>query len=1003
MRSLRLLSRLLSGLFSGLLFAFALMIFGSVEALPQQPYPLWAKANSSTCPSDILTATAFSSKSAGVVTTTGPNGGPNTAMGGFNNGNWIAFSGITFNACWNQVTIDVAAPVLNGGFQLRLDSNTGTLIGTLTLTATGSYTSYQNELTTLTPTTGVHTLYVVAATGGGGGIGNIFSVTLSSNGAQPPPPSLTGPITYWTSKQRRGDNLGDFSFTDRVNDVNAMATGAGINFIRFIMTSGAGGDCGSFDSGDNLDNYTSLNATTMAGIESVLNAIRANNQKVYLEPYALPGMHSPICSGGATTLLFSSGTNATYQPRALQFLHDLYTALLPWNDVIVGYGIVNEPQTPNENSTILNAFYTQAIATIRAVNATMPIVLEANDFAFPNQGTPGSGPGGLYDLAVQSDPYIIYSSHSYCDQFTASQLQAGIQAFLTRTGISPSYFLHGEFNASFKGSAGNAADIAAVKAYISALNTLGVHWASYAFGVEDPTGPLGPGGGYNWYSSNNSAWNQAYPPGTFTPSDTPPASPGFYLSPTGSDAVANTCQAPTSPCLTPERVRTLIEAQPANGIKTAYFRAGTYPRSNTFLLTAADNGTTWQYYPPDGYDSAVLDCGSHAANQGCNPITIDGGSNITINGLKVQNFRSWGVGLHGGVWDSAAGYAKTGGFLGTQTAAADSDVIENMIVDGGWTTDNSGWGGAGIWGFINVTNVKVLHNVVTNQYGNGIDFWSDGDGNTPTGQVNGVIDSNYVANTGIYTSDGGSIYTQQKPPTDGGNSGGTSAPGTGFTITNNYVIDYQGTNMSGTATARNCGVYLDQGSSNHVIKGNIFGPTHNATSAFNPQIYFNGSGHFNVFSGNIVDLGNSGLVIDMVYEYYPIFSGFPQDPPMNGNTYTGNIILGTFTGAQHSTALGVTGAYPFGEGGGESAVLPTVAHNDYWNYAGGTMSTSGSNGINDSSPLSVDPQISGWNYTIAPGSPVFTNAVAFPPIVGGWGPPGFVIPQTGTTPSPVLR
>jgi hypothetical protein len=53
----------------------------------------------------------------------------------------------------------------------------------------------------------------------------------------------------------------------------------------------------------------------------------------------------------------------------------------------------------------------------------------------------------------------------------------------------------------------------------------------------------------------------------------------------------------------------------------------------------------------------------------------------------------------------------------------------------------------------------------------------------------------------------------------------------------------------------------------------------------------------------------------------------------------------------------------------------------------------------DSDPTYANPDISCWAPTIAHGSPVFGSPVDFAGIKGGWGPPGFVIPKTGTPPS----
>ena len=73
------------------------------------------------------------------------------------------------------------------------------------------------------------------------------------------------------------------------------------------------------------------------------------------------------------------------------------------------------------------------------------------------------------------------------------------------------------------------------------------------------------------------------------------------------------------------------------------------PLMATLSLAAADDGETWQTYPHDAVDSAVIDGGGA---HGVNGIVINGGSNITIAGLTFQNVDVYGVGIHGGMSDS---------------------------------------------------------------------------------------------------------------------------------------------------------------------------------------------------------------------------------------------------------------------------------------------------------------------------------------------------------------
>jgi hypothetical protein len=121
---------------------------------------------------------------------------------------------------------------------------------------------------------------------------------------------------------------------------------------------------------------------------------------------------------------------------------------------------------------------------------------------------------------------------------------------------------------------------------------------------------------------------------------------------------------------------------------------------------------------------------------------------------------------------------------------------------------------------------------------------------------------------------------------------------------------------------------------------------------------------------------------------------------MEGDTFTGNIVISNFTGGLRTTVSGVTGhAYFESTPADPMGSSYTIQGNAYWNYASGGSVWSNGTVTSDSSPITKDPQLSGWTYDIAGGSAVFSSAVNFAAIVGEWGPPGYVIPQTGTAPS----
>jgi len=85
-------------------------------------------------------------------------GGKN--VGYIKNNTWISFTGHVFNQY--DTSFNVAAAGATGGtIEFRLDSSTGTLIGTATISGSTSFTDYKMFSTTITPTTGTHDLFLV--------------------------------------------------------------------------------------------------------------------------------------------------------------------------------------------------------------------------------------------------------------------------------------------------------------------------------------------------------------------------------------------------------------------------------------------------------------------------------------------------------------------------------------------------------------------------------------------------------------------------------------------------------------------------------------------------------------------------------------------------------------------------------------------------------------------------------------------------------------------------
>ncbi len=441
--------------------------------------------------------------------------------------------------------------------------------------------------------------------------------------------------------------------------------------------------------------------------------------------------------------------------------------------------------------------------------------------------------------------------------------------------------------------------------------------------------------------------------------------PAFYVSPSGNDGNAGSVSAPFK-TLTMAR-----SAMRASSTKITFVRAGIYSVSSTLALTTADDGETWQYYPSDGVNSAVLDGGNSVSG---GVIAIEGGSNITINGLKIQHFVDYGILGDGGPNTNWGTVAEDTG-----------NAVENCDV--GFNTITS-WSSAGI--SLSGPNATITNNYVHDVGSQGIASYAYYAGKSINGTV---VENNVVLRAVQRRSDGGAIYINM-------HSGIQSDY---VTVTNNYVADQGSANTWGVH-----GIYLDDDTSNATVTGNVVGPPSigtgtgsgsqwgtNAISAF-----IDNSGNHNAITGNLVDLGSSGAVTTALFAYDKAETA---DVGMDGDSFTGNIVISNFTGRLTANSTGLTGHAYFQNtpalGIDPKGASYVIRDNVYWNYAAGGSVFSNGTVTGDSAPINEDPQVSGWDYAIASGSAVYNAPVSFAPIPGGWGPPGFVIPQTGAPPS----
>ena len=427
--------------------------------------------------------------------------------------------------------------------------------------------------------------------------------------------------------------------------------------------------------------------------------------------------------------------------------------------------------------------------------------------------------------------------------------------------------------------------------------------------------------------------------------------PAFYVSPGGSDSSAGTLAAPF---LTLGKAQSAMQASAS--IKTTYLRAGSYSLtassgasncdngmgSAAINLGSADDGETWSYYPPDGFASAVIDGGSTSATTGvaC-AFAANGASNLAFIGLQFQDLR------YSAVWANSS-----------PNLTASYNTIHDLTVGifnvGGVALHSS-------------SGATVKNNFIHDVAYVGVGAWGGGMSNT-TISGNVILNScTSAAAPGGNDQDGGdcgAIYTWD-----------TTHASTNIVVSNNYIRDVN-ISSGGQGDYNGCcatGVYVDDGMSNVTVSGNV-------VTGIKSQCFAIHGGNGNTFKGNLCDLSDNAYQRILLYQWDSLML------PMTGNSFIGNIVVTGGTGA----GSGYT------DNGTPTA--PVIKDNAYFNYAGSTVNSSGSNG-SDTNPTYENPGISCWAPGISSSSPVFDAPVNFTALVGGWGPPGFVLPQTGTAPS----
>jgi arabinoxylan arabinofuranohydrolase len=108
------------------------------------------------------------------------------------NGDYIKVKGVNFGSGANAFNARMASATSGGNIEIRLDSLTGTLVGTCAVSGTGGWQNWVTKSCTVSGATGTHDLYL-KFTGGSGFLFNVNWWKFNSNNVSPTPTQTVEP------------------------------------------------------------------------------------------------------------------------------------------------------------------------------------------------------------------------------------------------------------------------------------------------------------------------------------------------------------------------------------------------------------------------------------------------------------------------------------------------------------------------------------------------------------------------------------------------------------------------------------------------------------------------------------------------------------------------------------------------------------------------------------------------------------------------------------------
>ncbi len=458
----------------------------------------------------------------------------------------------------------------------------------------------------------------------------------------------------------------------------------------------------------------------------------------------------------------------------------------------------------------------------------------------------------------------------------------------------------------------------------------------------------------------------------------------YYFATASGGATSGACTR-VAPCTV-----AYAQAKTHSLMQPVYLLAGTY-HPGVIKLTSADNGAIWSgdWMTNLSYPFQTILDGQNAIEE---IFWIQGGSNITIQNMMIENATHMGVCIHGG-----SRYQD--GYHPNCTGSADTGVASNNTVQNtelyNFPTNNTEYANVGCISLDgNNPNTHILNNYCHRTGGMGIRGGMENADHNMTGLI---ISGNVIIDTMRSNLDGAPLYFTTF-------ISHTELPVANVaTITNNFIRDY-GSSLSGTPVVT-C-VYFDSGNSGMTFKNNVCAPSGNMASSTTVFALELNCGKNNVVDGNIFDLGtnpNIGFVLGGNACGVP---GGSTD--MSGDSVSHNIVISKFSGARSiDSGNGGTSPSDIRICGTTVGSQANVIFNGLlsYNYGGGTAGSNACGKATITNQVVSNPSFNtsaSEPYQLNNSSPAFNPTVGFTGIPSSWGPmvQGFKLPAPSPNSAP---